>query len=57
VFARVDYYFFPALIAFWPRGVSENRRHIYRVAIIGSTILGFYLWVRMNFSWIINGAA
>jgi hypothetical protein len=57
VFARVDYYFFPALIAFWPSGVDEKRRHIYRAAIIGSTILGFCLWVRMNFSWIINGVA
>jgi hypothetical protein len=54
-FARVDYYFFPALIAFWPGNIDERRRQISRVVIIVSTILGFYLWIRMNFAWIING--
>jgi hypothetical protein len=56
VFARVDYYFFPALIAFWPGAIDEKRRWMCRAVIICSTILGFYLWVRMNFAWIINGA-
>jgi hypothetical protein len=54
-FARVDYYFFPALIAFWPGSVDEKRRQMCRIVIIVSTVMGFYLWIQMNFAWIING--
>jgi hypothetical protein len=55
-FARFDYYFFPALIALWPAHVNPRRRWMFRIVLICSTVLGFYLWVHMNFAWIINGA-
>jgi hypothetical protein len=54
LFARFDYYFFPLLVAFWPTALDPKWRVLFRVVLIGSTVLGFYLWVHMNFSWIIN---
>lgn len=57
LFARFDYYFFPLLIALWPASLNTHRRTVFRLVLIGSTALGFYLWIHMNFAWIINGAA
>jgi hypothetical protein len=54
LFVRFDYYFFPALIALWPTCLNPKRRRIFVVAILGSTILGFILWIRMNFGDVVN---
>jgi hypothetical protein len=48
LFVRFDYYFFPALIALWPTCLNPKRRHIFEAVMIGSTLLGFALWIRMN---------
>lgn len=55
LFARFDYYFFPLLIVFWPAALDPKWRVLFRLVLTGSTVLGFYLWVHMNFAWILNG--
>jgi hypothetical protein len=48
VFARLDYFFFPLLVAFWPRHVRDNRRLLSRLCILGFTAIGFVLWIKLN---------
>ena len=48
VFARLDYFFFPLIVACWPRYVRANRLFLCRASIIGFTALGFALWMRLN---------
>lgn len=49
LFARLDYFFFPMLIACWPGCVREDRILICRLSIGCLTIIGFYLWMTSNF--------
>jgi len=55
VFARVDYFCFPLIIALWPRYVRENRRLLCRVSIIGFTAIGFALFMKLNLRCIVMG--
>ena len=48
VFARLDYFFFPLLIALWPRHVRDDRRVLSRLCILGFTAIGFVLWIQLN---------
>jgi hypothetical protein len=55
VFARLDYFFFPLIVAFWPRYVRADRLVICRVAIVGFTVVGFALWMKLNAQCVVMG--
>jgi hypothetical protein len=55
VFARLDYFFLPLIVAFWPRYVQANRLILCRVSIIGFTIVGFALWMKLNSQCVVIG--
>lgn len=55
VFARVDYYLFPFIIAMWPIGLDPAYKNIFKMTIVLSTIAGFTLWMYLNFTWIAVG--
>jgi len=48
VFSRLDYFFFPMIVALWPRSVRRDRLIPCRVCIVGLTVAGFYLWMNAN---------
>jgi hypothetical protein len=50
VFSRLDYFFFPIIVAFWPRHVRNDRRILCRVLLVTLTFVGFYVWVNSNFA-------
>ncbi len=55
VFARLDYFFFPLIVAFWPRYVRANRRFLCCVSIVGFTVIGFALWMKLNAQCVVMG--
>ncbi len=55
VFVRFDYFFFPLLIALWPTCLDARHRKLFRATMLLSTVIGFVLWMMLNFKWIVFG--
>ena len=55
VFVRVDYFFFPLIVALWPRHVRPERRRLCRLSIVALTVVGLVLWMRLNTQCLIMG--
>lgn len=52
LFSRVDYFLFPFMVYLWPR--VSTRRGFDRVLFLAFIACSGYLWLQLNFSWIIN---
>lgn len=48
VFVRLDYFFFPVLVALAPQYVRSERVVASRLLIVSFCILGFYVWMKSN---------
>ncbi len=55
VFARLDYFFLPLIVAFWPRYVRNDRRFLCRLSVLGFTAIGFVLWIKLNAQCVVMG--
>ncbi len=55
VFARLDYFFLPLIVAFWPRYVRNDRRFLSRLSLLGFTAIGFVLWIKLNAQCVVMG--
>ena len=55
VFARLDYFFLPLIVGFWPRYVRNDRRSLCRLSLLGFTAIGFVLWIKLNAQCVVMG--
>lgn len=49
LFSRIDYFFLPVIVAFWPRHVRSNRVILYRISLLCFSLIGCYIWIKSNF--------
>lgn len=49
LFSRIDYFFLPIIVAFWPRYVRSDRVVLYRLTILCFSLIGSYIWIKSNF--------
>ena len=48
MFSRMDYFFFPVIIALWPGYLKGDRRGLFRLTIVSFSIIGCYIWIKSN---------
>lgn len=48
MFARMDYFYLPVIIALWPKYLRDDRRVLCRLMILSFSVIGCYIWIKSN---------